>query len=77
MLKKCKIVKNVYLKLAQKSCLFTHPLAVISSFANIDGPIWLFGFFTLNEVDIQLTLEFKHSIGKYHPVCPKNPSENS
>ena len=27
---------------------------------------------SLNNVDIQLILEFKISLGKYHPVCPKN-----
>ena len=25
----------------------------------------------LNDVDIQLILEFKNSFRKYHPVCPK------
>ena len=27
----------------------------------------------LNDVDIQLIVEFKKSFGEYHPVCPKNP----
>ena len=27
----------------------------------------------LNDVDIQLILEFKDIFGKYHPVFPKNP----
>ena len=27
----------------------------------------------LNDVDIQLILDFKNSFGKYHPVFPKNP----
>ena len=27
----------------------------------------------LNDVDIQLILEFKNSFGKYHPVFSKNP----
>ena len=27
----------------------------------------------LNDVDIQLILEFKNSFGKYHPVFPENP----
>ena len=30
----------------------------------------LFSF--LNDVDIQLILEFENSFGKYLPVCPKN-----
>ena len=30
-------------------------------------------YFFLNDVDIQLTLEFKNLFGKYHLVCPKNP----
>ena len=36
--------------------------------------IWLRIIFSfLNDVDIQLILEYKISFGKYHPVCPKNP----
>ena len=27
----------------------------------------------INDVDIQLILEFKHNFGKLHPVFPKNP----
>ena len=34
-------------------------------------PIWLRSLISfLNDVDIQLILEFKNRIGKYHPVCP-------
>jgi hypothetical protein len=30
--------------------------------------------FFLNDMDIQLILEFKKGFGKYHPVCLKNPN---
>ena len=57
---------------------FTHPLAAITSFVNIDGPVTfllddLECYFFLNVVDIQPILEFKNNFRKYHPVCPKNP----
>ena len=47
-------------------------------FCEIAGPVffplWLKMLISfLNDVDIQLTLEFKNIFGKYHLVCPKNP----
>ena len=46
----------------------THPC----SFTNIDGPVTYLLYDFLNDVDIELFLEFKKSLVKYHPVCPKN-----
>ena len=44
------------------------------SLAKIAGPVtFLLYDLNLNDVDIQLILEFKHSFAKYHPVFPKNP----
>ena len=44
----------------------------------IAGPVTFFlydleCYFFLNDMDIQLVLEFKNSFWKYHPVFPKNP----
>ena len=60
-----KIVRFILLKLA-KNHVFTI-LAAISIFANIDGPV-TFLLYDSNDVDndIQLILEFKNSLGKYH-----------
>ena len=47
------------------------------SFAKIAGSVTflLYGLecFFLNDVLIQLILDFKKSFVKYYPVCPKNP----
>ena len=65
------------LKLAQKHKYTS--LDSISSFENIDRPVTFLlydlecEFLFLNDVDLQLILEFKISFGKYHTVCPKNP----
>ena len=52
--------------------LFYTSLAAISCVAKIDEPV-TFLIYDVNDVDIQLILEFKKSFVKYHPVCPKNP----
>ena len=63
------------LKLAQKSC-FLH---IHACFANTDGSVTFFAIRLrmlisfLNDVDMQLILEFKNIFGKCQPVCPKNP----
>ena len=53
--------------------MFFHTsLAAISSFANINRPV-TFSLYNLNDVNIQLILEFKISSGKYHPLYQKHP----
>ena len=65
------------LKLAQKSCFFL--LHIPACFANIDGSVSFFAIrlrmqiFFLNDVVVQLILEFKNIFGKCQPVYPKNP----
>ena len=56
---------------------FYTSLAAKSSFANIDRPVTFLLYVRmlitfLNDVDIQLILEFKNCFGKCDPVCPKN-----
>ena len=63
-----KIVRIFLLKLAQNSCFFYTLAAICNIFAND-----LECYFFLNDVDIQLILEFNNSFGKYHPINPKNP----
>ena len=79
---KCRIYgqnsPNFSQKISPKIIFFYTLLAGKSSFSNIDLSITfllydLESYFFLNDVDIQLILEFKNSFGKYHPVCRKNP----
>ena len=52
---------------------FYTSLADISNFANIDEPVTFCPMnLFLNDVDIQLILEFNNSFGKYHPLNPEN-----
>ena len=66
----------------QKHLAFVYtPLTATRCFAIIDQPVTCLlydlecKFRFLDELDIQLILEFKISFGKYHPVFPKTPSK--
>ena len=72
-------ILNFFQKLAQKPCFLDIPgyYKQLSNFANITGPLPFLlydlkcQFVFLNDVDIQLKLEFKNSFGQYQPVFKK------
>ena len=58
------------LKLAQKSCFFTHPVYNIT-FNYITYKYNANFFFKLRKYTTNFRI--KKSVGKYNPICPKNP----
>ena len=80
---KCPVNYNFFLKNINKQKIkkdFLEPGAFSSNtFSNIAGPVtfllWLrMLVYFLNDVDIQLILEFRNSIEKCYPVCSKIPN---
>ena len=44
-------------------------LHIPGSYVNIDGDVTFLLYDFLNDVEIQVILAFKNSLGKYHQVC--------